>query len=115
MTAEGTRIKTQMFASDNTRFCIYAQEVNLWKEECGLQKEEQGIVLWMALPKDDPSDIKELILDKIGADQLRKETSLQKLMEAMNKAFKPTNEHREQKIYNNYYGINSVKAAGVGR
>ena len=62
---------------------------------CGLDKEKQGIVLWLALPSNDPRDIKELIHVKVGADEQRKETGLQKFMEATDEAFKPTDECRK--------------------
>ena len=65
MMVEGFKIKTPKFASE---FCIYTEEVNMWNRVCGLlKKEEQGIVLWLELPRDDPSNIKELIMEEIGA------------------------------------------------
>ena len=60
-------------------------------------------MLWLALLRDNPSDIKEIIIDKIEAEELQKETGLQKFMEAINEAFKPSNEQRQQEVYNNYY------------
>ena len=84
MTAEEIKIKTLMFASDSAGFRIYTEEVNMWKEVCVLKNEEQGIVLWLALPRNDPNDI---IINKIGAEKLKKETGLRKFIEAMNEAF----------------------------
>ena len=60
-------------------------------------------MLWLALPREHPSDIKELIMAKIGAEELKKKTGVTKFIDAMNEAFKPTNESRELEIYTEYY------------
>ena len=95
------RIPTPLFSAENFR--TYMEEVSLWKEVCELPEEKQGIVLWLALPRDHPSDIKELILAKIGDEELKKKTGVKKFIEAMNEAFKPSNESRELEIYTEYY------------
>ena len=95
------RIPTPQFSAENFR--TYMEEVSLWKEVCELPEEKQGIVLWLALPRDHPSDIKELILAKIGDEELKKKTCVEKFIEAMNEAFKPSDESRELEIYTEYY------------
>ena len=57
---------------------------------CELAKAKQGIVLWLALPRDMPSNIKESISASVGMDKLKKETGINKFVAAMNKAFKPS-------------------------
>ena len=95
------RIPTPQFSAENFR--TYMEEVSLWKEVCELPEEKQGILLWLALPRDHPSDIKELILAKIGAEELKKKTGVKKFIEAMNESFKPSDESRELEIYTEYY------------
>ena len=95
------RIPTPLFSAENFR--TYMEEVSLWKEVCELPEEKQGIVLWLALPRDHPSDIKELILAKIGDEELKKKTGVKKFIEAMNESFKPSDESRELEIYTEYY------------
>ena len=56
---------------------------------CGLDKNKLGTVLWLKLPRDDPIDIKELILAKVGPDKLNSNEGLNKFLEAMDEAFKP--------------------------
>ena len=72
------RIPTPLFSAENFR--TYMEEVSLWKEVCELPEEKQGIVLWLALPRDHPSDIKELILAKIGDEELKKKTVSRNLL-----------------------------------
>ena len=45
-----------MFAEEI--FCMYMDKVNVWKEVHGIVKAKQGMVLWMHLPRETPSDIK---------------------------------------------------------
>ena len=96
-----TRVATPQFSAEN--FHTYIEEVSLWREVCDLPEEKQGIMLWLALPREHPSDIKELIMAKIGAEELKKKTGVTKFIDAMNEAFKPTNESRELEIYTEYY------------
>ena len=51
-----TRIPIPMFAEEN--FHMYMDKVDIWKEVCGIAKAKQGMVLWMHLPRETPSDIK---------------------------------------------------------
>ena len=60
-------------------------------------------MLWLALPRDTPSYIKESIEAKVGKDKLKKDTGINKFIKAMNEAFKPTNESHELEIYTEYY------------
>ena len=60
-------------------------------------------MLWLALPRDHPSNIKEFILAKVGNEELEKETGIEKFIEAMNEAFKPSDENCELEIYTEYY------------
>ena len=70
---------------------------------CELAKAKQGIMLWLALPRDTPSDIKESISAIVGIDELKKETGMYKFAAAMNEAFKQTNKIPKLEIYTDYY------------
>jgi hypothetical protein len=78
-----TSVAKPQFSAVN--FWIYIEEVGLWREVCHLPglwrelchlaglwrevyhlPEKQGIMLWLALPREHPSNIKELIMAKIG-------------------------------------------------
>ena len=67
------RIPILIFAKD--KFRMYMEENELWKEVCGLPKTKQPMALWLHLPRDLPSDIKESINANAGATELKKETS----------------------------------------
>ena len=91
-----TWVATPQFSAENFR--TYMEEVDLWRSLGEVPEEKQGIMLWLALPRDYPSDIKELILVKVS-EELKKNTGVTKFVEAMNEAFKPTNESRELEMY----------------
>ena len=82
---------------------MYMDEIEVWKEVCGLPKTKQRMALWLHLPRDSPSDIKESINANAGVTKLKKETSVNKFIDAMNKAFKPSDKIRKLKIFTNYY------------
>ena len=96
-----TRIPIPMFAKESFR--MYMDKVDIWKEVCQIVKAKQGMVLLMHLPRETPSDIKELIMASVGLAELKLETGINKFINAMNEAFKPTDEVSELEIYVNYY------------
>ena len=53
-----TRIPIPTFFED--KFCMYMDEIEMWKEVCGLPKTKQGMVLLLDLHRDSPSNIKEI-------------------------------------------------------
>ena len=84
-------------------FKAYSEEVEMWREVCNILKAKQGIMLWLALPRGNPSDIKELIMSKVGKEELKKETGVDRFVQAMEEAFKPTDEIRDMEVYRNFY------------
>ena len=56
-----------------------------WKEVCGLPKTKQGMVLWLHLLRDTPSNIKDLTKSSVGVNKLKKEMVVNKIINAMNK------------------------------
>ena len=75
---ETMRIPIPMFSEEN--FCMYMDEIKVWKEVCGLPKDKQGMVLWIHLPRDKPSDIKESINASVGVIEPKKETGVDKFV-----------------------------------
>ena len=71
-----TRVPTPQFSAENFR--IYMEEVALWRALGEVAEEKQGSMLWLALPRDHPSDIKELIMAKVGIEELKKKTGVNK-------------------------------------
>ena len=66
-----TRILTSVFSEDNFR--MYMEEIEVWGEVCGMPKRQQGMFLWMNLPRDTPSDIKESISTSLGLSSRRRQ------------------------------------------
>ena len=98
---KSTRIAVPQFSSE--QFKVYMEEVELWREVCDVPKVKQGIMLWLQLPRDHPSDIKELKMNKIGREELKKETGIEKFVKAMEEAFKPTPEVKYYDVYKKFY------------
>ena len=101
MVERSTRVPTPSFSAEN--FKTYMEEVELWREVCDVPKAKQGIMLWLQLPRDDASDIKELIMSKVGKEELKKETGIEKFVEAMKEAFQPSDEIRDMEVYRDFY------------
>ena len=70
-TVGATRIPTPAFSEDNLR--MYMEEIEVWMEVCGIPKRQQGMFLWMNLPRDTPSDIKESISTSLGLSSRRRQ------------------------------------------
>ena len=101
MVERSTRVPTPSFSAEN--FKTYMEEVELWREVCDVPKAKQGIMLWLQLPRDDASDIKELIMSKVGKEELKKETGIEKFVEAMKEAFQPSDEIRDMEVYRDFH------------
>ena len=46
----------------------YANKVKIWSKVCGLEEKQKASVLWLNLPDDHPSDIKEKIFNELEDD-----------------------------------------------
>ena len=44
----------------------YSNKVKIWQKVCGLPKNQQALVLWLNLPDNHSSDIKDKIFNEIG-------------------------------------------------
>ena len=98
---KSTRVAVPEFSEE--QFKTYMEEVMLWREVCDVPKAKQGIVLWLNLPRDHSSDIKELIMAEIGIDELKTENGIERFIAAMNNAFKPTDEIMDRDVYRDFY------------
>ena len=101
VTDKSTRVTVPIFSAEN--FKAYSEEVEMWREVCDVPKAKQGIMLWLALPRGDASDIKELIMSKVGKEELKKETGVDKFIQAMEEAFKPADEIRDMEVYKDFF------------
>ena len=79
-----TTVKVPEFDRENIQ--MYIDELLMWQFVTDVDKKKQGPLVWMSLPKDEPSNIKQFINDSIGIDNLSKDDGIDKLIEAMKKA-----------------------------
>ena len=49
------------------------EDVKCWHKACGIPKNRQGMFLWISLPQDHPSDVKNLIMAQVGLDSIKSE------------------------------------------
>ena len=71
---------------------MYLDELSMWAIVTEVEKKKHGPLVWMSLPKNDPSNIKQFINDSIGVEDLNKDDGITKLIDAMKKAFKQEGE-----------------------
>ena len=85
-----TMVRVPEFDRENIQ--MYLDELTMWALVTEVEKKKQGPLVWMSLPKNDPSNIKQFINDSIGVTDLSKDDGIDKLIEAMKKAFKEEGE-----------------------
>ena len=85
-----TTVKVPEFDRENIQ--MYLDELSMWAIVTEVEKKKQGPLVWMSLPKNDPSNIKQFINDSIGVEDLNKDDGITKLIDAMKKAFKEEGE-----------------------
>ena len=100
-TMEFTKLKVPQFSAKDFR--TYKDEVDIWTEVCNVPATKQGLLLWLELPRNDPSNIKELIMNKVGKENLKATNGVQKFMDAMTEAFGEAEEIRYFEIYKEFY------------
>ena len=81
---------------------VYRPQLQLWRECTDLAKEKQGIFIYLSLPDDDETKIKERALDELSASELKKENGLDKLIEFFDKHFKKDDLEEEWAKYNDF-------------
>ena len=94
------RIPVPTFKADN--YEMYAIQVEVWAEFCGIDKTKQASVLWLTLPDDHASNIKAKIYNEIKA-KLKTETGVTKFLEVMAKAFKPAEQNQVLKVFLDFF------------
>ena len=85
-----TKVKVPEF--DQNNFQMYLDKLSMWAIVTDVKKKKQGLLVWMSLPKNDPSNIKQFINHSIRVEDLNKDDGITKLINAMKKAFKEENE-----------------------
>ena len=85
-----TTVKVPEFDRENIQ--MYLDELAMWTIVTEVEKKKQGPLVWMSLPKNEPSNIKQFINDSIGVADLNKDDGIDKLIEAMKKAFQQEGE-----------------------
>ena len=73
------------FDQENIR--TYIEELKVWKFVTGIEKKKQGPLVWLSLPIEDLSKIKQAINYIIGMEDLSKDDGMDKVIEIMEKTF----------------------------
>ena len=78
--AERIKVPIPVFAAHHIGFDADMKQVTAWRRLCGLPKADQGVMLWMQLPREHASNIKAKIEMEIGFDDLEKEDGVDKFV-----------------------------------
>ena len=92
MPVAGVKTTVGMPEFDRENIQMYIDELMMWQFVSEVEKKKQGPLVWMSLPKNDPSNIKQSISDSIGIADLSKDDGMDKLITAMKKAFQEEGE-----------------------
>ena len=76
----------------------YSNKVKIWQKVCGLPKNQQALVLWLNLPDNHSSNIKEKIFNEIEVE-METDEGVKKFIEVMDKAFKPSKQNEIYQIF----------------
>ena len=96
-----SRLQTPVFKKDKN-YEVYRSQLQLWWECTDLAKEKQCIFIYLSLPDDDETKIKERALDELSASELKKENGLDKLIEFFDKHLKKDDLEEEWAKYNDF-------------
>ena len=75
-----TTVRVPEFNRENIK--LYIDELTSWAIVTDLEKKKQGLLVWMSLPKEDSSNIKQAINDSIGIEGLNKDDGIDRLIKA---------------------------------
>jgi hypothetical protein len=70
-----TRVPVPVFRPED--YDSYLADVEVWRQLCGLPKEDQALMLWYSLPNDHTSDIQKKIYNEVGLNDLKRGHSCQ--------------------------------------
>ena len=85
--SSGFRLPTPCFGKGKS-YDVYKSQILLWKECTDVPAEKQGIFIYLSLPDDDESRIKEKILDELTTEELKSKDGLDKLLGYLDKHLK---------------------------
>ena len=83
-----TKIRVPTFNSETDDYETYKSEIEFWKVIGKVTEKEQALLLVYELKKDDPSGIREKVLNEMEIKTLNAENGLEKYLEFMDKHFK---------------------------
>ena len=93
------KVKVPIFDSVNKPYDRYLQEIELWKIVCKVDKKEQAVLLAYELPENDPSGIRDKVLNELPTSDLNCDDGLKKYIAYMDKIFKKDEQTQAYECY----------------
>ena len=87
MTMNNVKILVNIPTFDRENIHIYINKLRMWQFVAGVEKKKQGPLVWMSIPINDLSNIKQAINNIIGMDDLSKEDGMDKVFDLLKKMF----------------------------
>ena len=107
-----SRLQTPVYKKGKS-YEVYRNQVLLWREVTEVDKEKQGIFIYLSLPDDAESKIKERVLDELTIEDLKKSDGLDKLIEIFDKHLKKDDIEDEWSKYNIFDDFSRSDELGI--
>ena len=105
------RLQTPSFKDKS--YETFKAQLLLWKECTDVPPEKQGIFIYLSLPDDDESKIKEKVLDEVTTEELKSKTGLDILLKFFDKHLKKDDLAEEWSKFNEFDDFSLDEAMGV--
>ena len=109
-----TKIKIPTFCPTTDDYDTYRNEIEIWKIIGKVDKKEQAIMLVYELKKDDPSGIREKVLNEVPITDLNSDGGLKVFTDFMDKHFKKDESVATYEAYLNFEKCKKEESEDIG-
>ena len=107
MVANDIKSSVEMPKFNKEDVSIYINELKMWQFVTGVEKKKQGHLVWLSLPSNDSSNIKEAI------SNLSKDDGIDRVFELLKKMFQQEKEVEAFSKWKKFEGVRRVEGESI--